>query len=288
MPAAEVDIPPELVRRLLAAQQPDLAHLPLEVMAHGWDNLLYRLGDKLVVRLPRRAVAARLAEHEQRWLPVLAPRLPLPVPAPVRAGRAGLGYPWPWSVIPFLPGRIAARNPPADLRGAAVSLGRFLAALHAPAPPDAPANPYRGIPLADRGAAVTQHLTVLGSLVDPRAVRHAWERAVAAPAWDGPPVWLHGDLHPANILVDRGRISAVIDFGDLTSGDPATDLAVAWMLFRAEERAIFWQAYGQADDHTRARARGWALSLALVFLTHSADNPLIAGIGKHTFREVLR
>jgi len=292
MPAAEVDIPPELVRRLLAAQQPDLAHLPLEVMAHGWDNLLYRLGDRLVVRLPRRAVAAQLAEHEQRWLPVLAPRLPLPVPAPVRAGRAGLGYPWPWSVIPFLPGRIAARNPPADPRDAAVSLGRFLAALHAPAPPDAPANPYRGIPLADRGAAVTQHLTVLGSLVDPRAVRHAWERAVAAPAWDGPPVWLHGDLHPANILVDRGRISAVIDFGDLTSGDPATDLAVAWMLLPADCHVFFQDAYGAASGYpvgedTWARARGWALALSLAFLAHSGDNPLLTRIGNRTINAVL-
>jgi len=114
MPAAEVSVSPELVRRLLAAQQPDLAHLPVRVVAYGWDNLMYRLGDELAVRLPRRAAAAGLIVNEQRWLPVVAPRLPLPVPAPVRAGRAALGYPWPWSIVPFLPGQLAAREPPAD------------------------------------------------------------------------------------------------------------------------------------------------------------------------------
>jgi aminoglycoside phosphotransferase (APT) family kinase protein len=110
-------------------------------MANGWDNVMCRVGEELIARMPRRAVAARLLVHEQRWLPVLGPRLPLPVPAPVRVGQPGLGYPWPWSIVPFLPGQVAARNPPADLRDAAISLGRFLAALHTPAAPDAPANP---------------------------------------------------------------------------------------------------------------------------------------------------
>jgi aminoglycoside phosphotransferase (APT) family kinase protein len=205
MPAAEVDVFADLVRRLLAAQHVDLAGLPVEVIASGWDNAMYRVGDVLVARLPRRALAARLLVHEQRWLPVLAPRLPLPVPAPVRAGQPGLGYPWPWSIVPFLPGQVASRNPPADPRGAAVSLGRFLAALHAPAAPDAPLNLVRGVPLAHRSEAVTQNLSILGALVDRRAVMRRWEAALAAPLWDGPPVWLHGDLHPANILVHRGR-----------------------------------------------------------------------------------
>jgi aminoglycoside phosphotransferase (APT) family kinase protein len=150
MPAAEVSVSPALVRRLLEAQQPDLAHLPVRLMAYGWDNFMYRLGDELAVRLPRRAAAAGLIVHEQRWLPVVAPRLPLPVPAPVRAGRPALGYPWPWSIVPLLPGQLAAREPPADPARAAASLGRFLGALHVPAPPDAPANPLRGIPLAPR------------------------------------------------------------------------------------------------------------------------------------------
>src|SRR5216683_1017313 len=151
MPAAEVEVSPDLVRRLLATQQPDLAHLPVEVMANGWDNVMYRVGDQLVARLPRREVAARLLMHEQQWLPVLQPRLPLPVPAPVRAGQPSLGYPWPWSVVPFLPGR-------------------------------SPAEP--------------QNIRPVGDPLHPPAVLRAWETAVATPQWDGPPVWLHGDLHP--------------------------------------------------------------------------------------------
>ena len=234
MPAAEVDISADTVRRLVAAQHPDLAHLPVELMANGWDNILFRLGAQLVARMPRREVAVRNLAHEQRWLPVLAPRLPLPVPVPVRTGQPGLGFPWPWSSVPFLPGQAAARNPPADLRDAGVSLGRFLGALHTPAAPDAPVNIVRGIPLADRGATLAQNLHTADGMVDRGEVMRVWEAAVAAPVWAGAPVWVHGDLHPANILVHRGRISGVIDFGDITSGDPATDLSVAWMLLPGE------------------------------------------------------
>ena len=292
MPAAEVSVPPELVRRLLAAQQPDLAHLPVRLIAHGWDNLMYRLGDELAVRLPRRAAAAPLIVHEQRWLPVVAPRLPLPVPAPVRAGRPAPGYPWPWSIVPFLPGQLAAREPPADPAVAAASLGRFLAALHVPAPQDAPVNRNRGVPLAERTAVVTQNLGMVGDMVDRGAAVRAWQAALATPAWGGAPVWLHGDLHPANILVHRGRISAVIDFGDITAGDPAADLSVAWMLLPADCRGDFRDAYravgGHAEgDDTWARARGWALALSLAFLAHSADNPVIAAIGRRTIGAVL-
>jgi aminoglycoside phosphotransferase (APT) family kinase protein len=213
MPAAEVDVSADLVRRLLATQQPDLARLPVEVMANGWDNVMCRVGGALVARLPRRALAAGLIAHEQRWLPILGPRLPLPVPAPVRTGWPGLGYPWPWSIVPFLPGRVAARNPPADPGGAAISLGGFLGALHAPAAPDAPVHTTRGVPLADRSATVAENLTAVDGLVDRTAVMRLWDAALAAPQWAKPPVWLHGDLHPANILVHRGRISGVIDWG---------------------------------------------------------------------------
>jgi aminoglycoside phosphotransferase (APT) family kinase protein len=292
MPVAEVDVTPDLVQRLVAAQHRDLAHLPIEVTANGWDNVICRVGDALVARLPRREVAARLLAHEQRWLPVLEPRLPLPIPAPVRVGQPGLGYPWPWSIVPFLPGQVATQDPPDDPRDAAVTLGRFLGALHTPAPSDAPANPVRGIPLADRRETFTENLRILGGLVDQRAVMPRWEAALAAPTWDRPPVWLHGDLHPANILVHRGRVSGVIDFGDITSGDPATDLSVAWMLLPADCHGAFRNAYDEArghsaDDDTWARARGWALALSLAFLAHSADNLQLADIGRHALSAVL-
>ena len=243
MPAAEVDVSPDLVRRLLAAQQPDLARLPLEVMAHGWDNVMCLVGGELLARMPRREMGARLIVNEQRWLPVLQPRLPLAVPAPVRTGQPGLGYPWPWSVVALIPGQVAARTPPADPRDAAVSMGRFLAALHTTAPPDAPPNTLRGVPLANRGETLAENLGMLGGRVDHAAVLRVWEAAVAAPVWGGPPLWLHGDLHPANILVHQGRISGVIDFGDITSGDPAADLSVAWMLLPAAYHYVFQNAY---------------------------------------------
>ncbi|BCJ36176.1 hypothetical protein Athai_36790 [Actinocatenispora thailandica] len=286
MPAAEVPVSVELVRRLVAEQRPDLAGLDVAVLANGWDNLVCRLGDRLLVRLPRRAMAAELVAHEQRWLPELAPRLPLPVPAPVFAGRPGHGYPWPWSIVPYLPGRVAADTPPVS-SAAAVALGGFLAALHTPAPPDAPPHASRGIPLARRAEGVAD---LLARLDDPSrrvAAAGLWQAVLEVPGWLGPPQWLHGDLHPANLLVERGALSAVLDFGDLTSGDPAGDLSVAWMLFDADHRSVFRAAYGAADDHTWQRARGWALVLGLVFVTFSVDNPTMAGIGERTLDAVL-
>jgi aminoglycoside phosphotransferase (APT) family kinase protein len=292
MPAAEVDIPPGLVRRLLAGQHPDLAALPLEVLANGWDNLSYRLGPDLVVRLPRRAVAAGLVRNEQRWLPVLAPLLPLAIPAPVRCGQPALGYPWPWSVVPFLPGRSAALDRPADLAAAAASMGGFLAALHLPAAADAPANPFRGVPLATRDQAFRQRLESLRGSIDAAAASRVWEQAVAAPRWDRSPVWVHGDLHPANILVRAGAISAVLDFGDITGGDPATDLSVVWMLLPGDCHGRFVAAYEQAGGRPIsaadwARAKGWAVGLSLSYLANSADNPLMAGIGQRALDAVL-
>lgn len=290
MPAAEVDVTPDLIRKLLARQHPDLASRPIEVLANGWDNFIGRLGDDLLIRLPRRELGAKLVVHEQQWLPVLAPRLPLAVPAPVRIGRPAEaeGYPWPWSIVPFLPGEVAARTPPADPRQAATSLGSFLNALHASAPHDAPVNAVRGVPLAARAETVADNIAILGDRIPARRAEDLWAAAMATPPWAGPKLWLHGDLHTANILVHDNNISAVIDFGDITSGDPATDLSVAWMLFPdPDHRDAFWTAYAKADDNTKARAGGWALRLSLVFQAHSADNPLMAEIGRRTLAAVL-
>jgi aminoglycoside phosphotransferase (APT) family kinase protein len=292
MPVAEVDISAELVRRLVAGQHPDLAHLPVDRLANGWDSVLFLVGEDLIARLPRREMVIPFFVNEQRWLPVLGPPLPLPVPVPVRAGEPGLGYPWPWSIVPFLPGQTAAASPPADTRAAAVTMGRFLAALHTPAPPEAPVHTSRGIPLAQRAGPHAENLDLLGDQVDHAVVQALWEEAITAPHWDSPPVWLHGDLHPANILVHQGKISGVIDFIDITAGDPATDLAVAWMLLPAGQHRAFQHAYNEAGqvaagDALWARAKGWALEMSLVYLAHSADNPLIAGIGRRTLDAVL-
>jgi aminoglycoside phosphotransferase (APT) family kinase protein len=286
-PAAEVDIDEPLVRSLLREQMPDLAALPLSQLAFGWDNVIFRLGDDFVVRFPRRAVAAELIDHELRWLPVLAPALPLPVPAPVRAGRASGGYPWAWSVCRWLPGVVAEQATLTDRRRAAVTLGGFVAAMHRPAPPDAPANPVRGIPLRDRAPAVLEHINAIADVLDVASVRACWEDLLATPEWPGPPLWLHGDMHPLNVLVDHGEPSAVIDFGDLTAGDPATDLSLAWMMFSPDHRSVFRDAAGDVDDDTWRRARGWALALSVAYIANSADHALLARIGSRTLAAAL-
>ena len=314
MPAAEVEISADLVRRLLADQHPDLAGRPVEFLANGWDNELYRVGDGLIARLPRRALGAQIIKNEQRWLPRLAPRLPLPIPFPERTGLPALGYPHSWSVVPYLPGVPAAQAGSFDPAAAAAALGGFLGALHVPAPADAPANPFRGVPLAQRAGSFAANLALLTGqagqeLLDRDAVLRGWDAALAAPRYDGPPLWLHGDLHPANVLVNDGQVSGVIDFGDITAGDPAGDLSVAWMLLPPGCHASFWSAYQTAgsaggsraswgswaswgsrvrvDDALRARARGWALNLAIVFLAHSEDNPVLLEVGRRTLRTVL-
>lgn len=286
MPAAEVEVDEGLVRALLADQHPDLAGLPLTPCPPGWDNAIFRLGRELVVRLPRRAVAVRPLENEQRWLPELAPRLPLPIPVPVRTGAPGRGFPWPWSVCAWFEGATAADAPP-DPQPAARDLGAFVAALHAPAPGDAPVNELRGGALAGRSAVLEERLALLGDAVDAKAVRARWRAALAAPYDPGLRVWLHGDLHPANLVVRDGRLAAVLDLGDLTGGDPATDLAAAWMLFDADVRPIFREAAGATDDATWRRARGWALSHAIACLASSADNPRMRGVGARTLAHVL-
>ena len=290
-PAADVAIEISLVRALLNQQHADLAHLPLVDVGSGWDNSLYRLGADLAVRLPRRALAAPLIEHEQKWLPELAPRLPLPIPVPVRVGLPGQGFPWSWSVVPWLTGQPAVVEPPHDAAAAAVTLATFVCALHRPAPDDAPRNPVRGVPLADRAAAVHARTTDLDGLVNRTAVLDLWEKVVGTPTWSGPPLWIHGDLHAGNVLVDRGRISAVIDFGDLTAGDPATDLSIAWTLLPATARSIFrtsvTELSGWVDGDTWIRARGWALALGLAFLASSRDNQLMSLMGRTAIDAVL-
>jgi aminoglycoside phosphotransferase (APT) family kinase protein len=296
MPAADVEVSADLVRRLLAGQHPDLARLPVEFLANGWDNELYRVGDERVARLPRRALGAQIIVNEQRWLPGLAPRLPLPIPYPERTGVPGCGYPYCWSVVPYLPGVPAAQAGPFDPASAADALGGFLGALHVPAPADAPANPFRGVPLAERAGTFAANLALIGGQaghdhVDQDAVLRVWEAVLAVPGYDGPPVWLHGDLHPANVLVNDGQVSGVIDFGDITAGDPASDLSVAWMLLPLDCHAGFWSAYqaagGGGGDALRARAAGWALNFAIVFLAHSEDNPVLLDVGRQTLRAVL-
>jgi aminoglycoside phosphotransferase (APT) family kinase protein len=284
-PAAEVDVDEALVRGLLLAQRPELAELPIRVVANGWDNVIVRLGDDLAARLPRRAAAAALIESEQRWLVQLAPRLPLPIPVPVFAGRPTASYPWPWSITPWFDGSSAATAPPVDPDATARTLAVFVAALHTPAPADAPANPFRGVALAERAAAVEERAHSLADRIDLNTTLRVWTDMAATEQWNGPALWLHGDLHPSNMLTHDGALSAVIDWGDLTAGDPATDLSIAWMLFDERQRGVFRDLAG-IDNDTWRRAGGWALNLALAYLTGD-DTTSMPAIGRTTLAEVL-
>lgn len=288
----EVHTDESLVRRLLAAQFPQWADLPIEpVRSAGTDNALYRLGDEMAVRLPRIHWAAEQPDKECEWLPKLAPYLPLSIPVPLAKGEPGEGYPWTWSICRWLDGENATIDRIVDPTQLATELAGFVAALHGIDASGGPRpglhNSSRGVPLATRDASTRAAIDALDGIVDVGAVTTAWDAALDAPVWDGPPVWIHGDLQSGNLLVVDGRLSAVIDFGCLGVGDPACDVMVAWTLFSSEARA----AYGAAlavDDATWARGRGWALSTSLIALPYYKDtNPTLAGIARCTLAEVL-
>lgn len=286
-PAAEVAIDTALVRSLLAEQHPDLAGLPLTAFAAGWDNEHFRLGEHLLVRLPRRPAAAPLIEHEQRWLPVLGPVLPVPVPVPVRVGRPGPRFRWSWSVVPWLDGRNALHDGPDDRSRLVTQLCAFLSQLHHPAPDDAPANPVRGVRLADRHERTLDAADRATGVVERREeLLDLWQRAVDAPAHTGPPLWIHGDLHPGNILWKDGEISGVVDWGDITAGDPSCDYRVVWGLLDAAERDRF-RRHLAIDEAAWLRSRGWAITIGLALVTTTDDQPDYNRLGHRALRAAL-
>lgn len=276
-----------LVRRLFARQFPQWAGLTLQRLAPaGSDHVIYRLGRELAVRLPRHRGAIGQAAKEARWLPRLAPHLPLAVPEPVAVGEPDLGYPWPWSVSRWLPGETAAVEVLAASREAAGALAEFLSALQHITPANLPAvgaEELRGEPLADRDSATRDAIAALDGVFDAAEMTRVWEAALAAPGWQRPAVWFHGDFHTGNLLTVDGRLSAVIDFGELGVGDPACDLTIAFTLMRAETRMIFRDALG-VDEATWTRGRGWALATGLnAYTSHAAVSPRVAA---QTIRQI--
>jgi len=288
----EVDVDVSLVDRLLAAQFPQWADLPIEpVHSAGTDNALYRLGDDMAVRLPRIQDATGQVDKEHQWLPRLAPLLPLAIPVPLAKGTSGEGYPWQWSVYQWLEGENASIERIADPGQAARDLAHFITSLQqidpTNGPPPGSHNSFRGEPLALRDSETRAAIATLHSTLDADAATAAWEAALQAPAWDGPPVWIHGDLQSGNLLVERGRLSAVIDFGCLGVGDPACDLQVAWNLLSSQTRDVFRAAL-PVDDATWARGRGWALSVGLIALPYyQSTNPVLADISRRAIDEAL-
>jgi aminoglycoside phosphotransferase (APT) family kinase protein len=293
MHADELDIDVGLVRRLLAAQFPHWAELPIEpVYPRGTDNALYRLGDDMVARLPRQAMKSATLQKERRWLSNLGPLLPIAVPLPLAEGMPTEEYPSEWSVYRWLEGKDAVTEPIADERQLASDLADFIAALQridtAGGPTPSAQNFGRGAPLATRDEATRTAIAALGDAIDVRAVTAAWETALAAPEWDRPPVWIHGDLDSRNLLVKEGRVSAVIDWGCLGVGDPAYDVMVAWKMFSAVTRDQFRSALS-VDDATWVRSRGLTLSQALIALPYYTmeTNPVLVLEARRWMAEVM-
>ena len=274
------------------AQFPRWADLPLTpVTSAGTDNALYRLGDTLVVRLPRIGWATNQAALEREWLPRLAPHLPLAIPEPLAIGQPAAGYPWEWAVYRWLEGEDATRAPITDPAQAATDLAHFILALHRvdpaiSAPVRAPAS-GRSELLSARDIEVRAAITASEGLIDTAAATVAWETALHAPEWPGPPVWIHGDLLPGNLLFTHGRLSAVIDFSCLGLGDPAVDLLPAWAFFDTDTRPLFRRALA-VDEATWARGRGWALSVGVIALPYYVEtNPVLAGVARRAIEAVL-
>jgi len=256
----------------------------------GWDNRTFRLGDDMSVRLPSAEGYVPQVEKEHRWLPRLAPHLPLPIPAPIAKGEPGEGYPWPWSVYRWLDEEPAATAPITDFRQFAVDLAKFLAALYridaTEGPTAGPHNFWRGGPLTVYDAETREAIAALGDEIDPGAATAVWETALAA-TWTGSPVWVHGDVAMGNLLVRDGRLAAVIDFGSSGVGDPACDTVIAWTLFTGESREAFRSTLG-VDAGTWARGRGWALWKALITVAGSREmDPEKADDSRRVIAEVL-
>ncbi|MFI5696995.1 aminoglycoside phosphotransferase family protein [Kribbella sp. NPDC051586] len=248
----------ELVRTLLKEQHPDLADLELKEVVGGWGNQMWRLGEDLAVRMPRTHGSPESLRREYRWMPELAARLPLPVPTPIHLCEPSDRFPNPWLITTWVHG-VPAEHAPITDPAAADVLADFLLALHAEAPADAPVSDRSGLP---QGLGFPEIHEYVGRRDEIRAV---WDDAVAAPAWDGPRLWLHGDLHPANVVVADGTLTGVVDFGDVCAGDPATDLAAAWILLPDGAAERFFERY-PVDEATVRRARGWALTRALFLI----------------------
>lgn len=269
---SRLEVDAGLARRLVAAQFPQWAGLPVTpVEVNGWDNTTFRLGERMKVRLPTAERYVAQVEKEQRWLPLLAPHLPLPIPAPIATGVPGEGYPFPWSVYEWLEGEPASRERISDLGHFATDLAAFLLALYAI---DASGGPVAGAHNFHRGGSLgvydgeTREATAkLAGKIDGAAATEVWEAALAS-RWERAPVWVHGDVAAGNLLIRDGRLAAVIDFGSSGVGDPACDLVIAWTLFDAASRAAFRSALG-LDADAWARGRGWALWKALITLARA-------------------
>lgn len=290
MHVGEADTDPRLVTRLLRAQFPQWAGLPVRRLASGGTvNAIYRLGAEFSVRLPLLEGGAGTLDHEARWLPRLAPLLPAPIPEVVALGEPAEGYPWRWAIHRWLEGGTLVEGEATDPKGLARDLAAFITALRK-AGLDGGPTAYRGVPLRTADAETRSAIEALRRTDEPfdaDAILTAWESALAAPDWAGTPCWVHSDLMPSNLLSAGGRLAAVLDFGTVGVGDPAIDLIPAWNLLTPAARPAFRDGVN-VDDATWTRGLGWALSMAVIQLPYYRHtNPVISANARYVIGQVL-
>jgi aminoglycoside phosphotransferase (APT) family kinase protein len=286
---AKTDI--ELVQRLIVAQFAEWKDLPIQQFSStGTDNAIFRLGDGLSIRMPRLPAAAEQIDKENRWLPVVAPQLPLDIPTPIAVGQPSADYPFRWSICRWISGESAATATLGSGLAAARTVHAFVAALQQiqiEVGVSANLQTPRGRSYQVRDAPTRKAIEILQSEIDADLALSAWKDALDTPQWQGTPKWLHGDLHAGNLLVHEGRLSGVIDFGTMGIGDPACDLVFAWNLLTPRDRAIIRSEIDVDEAHWR-RARGWALTIGLVALPYYAkSNPVFASVARRLIKEVL-
>jgi aminoglycoside phosphotransferase (APT) family kinase protein len=285
-PKAEIEINEDMVKDLIASQFPEFSGLEVTRFSSGWDNESYRLGTEYITRMPRRILSEKLLRDETVWLPRLSEQLPIAVPTPVKVGVPQPNYPYCWSIVPWFEGTAADRMLPDETE--AFRLMRFLKQLHSHNAEQAPENNYRGVPLSDKRADVEARMQRLKLKTDliTDAVEAGWHEAVTEPDV-AKKCLIHADLHPGNIIVENGRIKAIIDWGDITSGDPAIDLACLWMLFERDEvRKEALKLYGASESLTK-RSIGWAIFFGTMLLESGLDsNPGHARVGTFVLKNL--
>jgi aminoglycoside phosphotransferase (APT) family kinase protein len=287
-PDAEVVVDGALIREMLTQQYPELASLPIRRVGEGFDNNLFQLGDRLVARLPRRYRGVEPLENELRWLAVVANDVTLATPLPLRPGVPNSTYPWPWMVASFIDGVAGDEVDDETLFGSAEALAAFMRELHVTAPDIAPRNPWRSVALTERAHDLEARLGDLRSDVDTENASILFERACAAPQWEGPAMWLHGDLHPGNLVFRDGRLVGVVDFGDLCAGDPATDIAGALLTLPYDALEAFFAVY-DVTDATLARAIGWAIIFGTMMVSlGQASRPRYLKVGRRALENATR
>jgi aminoglycoside phosphotransferase (APT) family kinase protein len=283
----EIDIDVKLVQHLIQTQFPHWADLPIGLFeAGGTENVLYRLGEHLVIRLPRIPEAVAPLEKDTTWLTMIAPHVPLGIPKQLALGQVSPAFPFPWGLYQWLEGTDLFTNPVANFEQLALDLAGFIKALQQIKIPISP-PPSRGIPLHLEDTAVRESIALLPDEFQSKILEKIWQNALNAPLWNGTPVWSHGDLHGANLLCQNGRLSAVIDFGALGVGDPVFDYASAWQVLDAPSRGLFRDIL-ELDDTTWLRACAKALrSAALAYPYYLHTNPVLTGIARYSIEQIL-